>query len=211
MRATIIYDADGRIYSVNYGETINPVGLKSAIVDVPENVQSIDHMNGDEPVFKFIPEAALTSFEKSVSSIYKELRDALDANHKIQIVLSENLTDEQALKIKEIYPEWSGDGVSYALNERVNYKKHLWKVITAHTSQSNWTPDYSPSLFSKIINESTADEPVEWEQPNPTNPYLEGDKVIHNGKVWVSLVDGNVWEPGTIGTESIWKEVLEDE
>ena len=209
MKATIIYDADGRIYSVNYGETSKPVGLASAIVDVPENVQSIDHMNGDEPVFKFMPEATFSTFEESIAFLHKEVRDALTSNNKIQIVLSENLTDEQALKIKEIYPEWSGDGVSYTLNERVNYKKYLWKVLTAHTSQSNWTPDYSPSLFVKIINEGADKEPVIWEQPLPSNPYMKGDKVICDGKIWISLTDGNVWKPGTPGTERLWEEVAE--
>ena len=27
------------------------------------------------------------------------------------------------------------------------------------------------------------------------------------GKVWVSSVDNNVWEPGATGTESLWTEV----
>lgn len=37
--------------------------------------------------------------------------------------------------------------------------------------------------------------------------YAKGDKVAHNGKMWVSLVDNNVWEPGIIGTELVWREV----
>ena len=32
-------------------------------------------------------------------------------------------------------------------------------------------------------------------------------QVTHNGKTWESLADNNVWEPGAIGTESLWKEV----
>ena len=30
---------------------------------------------------------------------------------------------------------------------------------------------------------------------------------MHNGKTWESLVDNNVWEPGAVGTESLWKEI----
>lgn len=37
--------------------------------------------------------------------------------------------------------------------------------------------------------------------------YAKGDKVAHNGKTWVSLVDNNCWEPGIIGTELVWREV----
>ncbi|WP_350308143.1 carbohydrate-binding protein [[Ruminococcus] torques] len=46
-----------------------------------------------------------------------------------------------------------------------------------------------------------------WEQPNSTNPYKKGDRVTHKGKTWESLVDSNVWEPGAVGSESLWKEV----
>ena len=31
----------------------------------------------------------------------------------------------------------------------------------------------------------------------------------HNGKVWESLVDNNVWEPGAQGTETVWREISE--
>ena len=34
-----------------------------------------------------------------------------------------------------------------------------------------------------------------------------GDKVTHNSKTGKSSVDNNVWEPGAVGTESLWKEV----
>lgn len=211
MKAMIIYDISGRIYSVNYGEINLPVGLKPAIIDIPENVQSIDRMEGDTPVYTMVPETLLSSYEQEISKLHKEINDANEKNLKMQLLLSENLTDEQALVIPDIYPEWSGDGVSYRVNERVNYKKSLWRVLTAHKSQSNWTPDYSPSLFVKIINEGADKEPVVWEQPLPSNPYMEGDKVICDGKVWVSLTDGNVWKPGTPGTETLWEEVVENE
>ena len=34
-----------------------------------------------------------------------------------------------------------------------------------------------------------------------------GDKVTHNGMIYESLVDNNVWEPGVTGTELMWQEV----
>lgn len=35
----------------------------------------------------------------------------------------------------------------------------------------------------------------------------EEAETAFNGKTWESLADNNVWEPGVIGTESLWKEV----
>lgn len=40
--------------------------------------------------------------------------------------------------------------------------------------------------------------------------YQYGAIVIHNGKLWKSTYNGqNVWEPGTVGTESLWEEYQE--
>ena len=37
--------------------------------------------------------------------------------------------------------------------------------------------------------------------------YQRGDIVSHNGKLWESVFEGqNVWEPGAVGTESLWVE-----
>ena len=65
----------------------------------------------------------------------------------------------------------------------------------------------SPSLFARVLIEDPTVIP-EWIQPDSTNPYMRGDKVTHNNKTWESLVDNNVWEPGTVGTEALWQEVV---
>ena len=118
------------------------------------------------------------------------------------ISIRESATDEQALNSIALYPEWRAD-VNYAVGQRVLYNSVLYKVLQAHTSQADWTPDVSHSLFAQIL---IPDENVipEWIQPDSTNPYMKGDKVTHNGITYESLIDNNVWEPGVIGTESLW-------
>ena len=113
------------------------------------------------------------------------------------VTLREKATDEQALAVPALYPAWRS-GVNYAVGIRVLYNGILYKVLTAHTSHDDWTPDAAPSLFAKVL---IPDETVihEWEQPDSTNPYSAGDKVTHNGKTWVSDIDNNVWEPGVYG------------
>ena len=117
------------------------------------------------------------------------------------VTLREKATDEQALAVPVLYPAWRS-GVNYAAGIRVLYNGTLYKVLTAHTSQDDWTPDAAPSLFAKVL---IPDETVipEWEQPDSTNPYSAGDKVTHNGKTWVSDIDNNVWEPSVYG----WTEI----
>ena len=95
---------------------------------------------------------------------------------------------------------------AYEAGDRVQYADVLYKCLTGHTAQESWTPDVSPSLWAKVLIPDPSVIP-EWEQPGSTNGYSKGDKVTHNGKTWESLADNNVWEPGAIGTESLWKEV----
>ena len=95
---------------------------------------------------------------------------------------------------------------AYEAGDRVRYADVLYKCLTGHTAQESWAPDVSPSLWAKVLIPDPSVIP-EWEQPGSTNGYSKGDKVTHNGKTWESLADNNVWEPGAIGTESLWKEV----
>lgn len=113
------------------------------------------------------------------------------------VTLREAATDEQALAVPVLYPAWRS-GVDYVTGLRILYDNTLYKVLQDHTSQNDWTPDAASSLFAKVLipDETTISE---WEQPDSTNAYSQGDKVMHNGKTWISDVDNNVWEPGVYG------------
>lgn len=116
---------------------------------------------------------------------------------------AQNLIDEDALEAIQLFPLWKAD-VEYTVGQRVRYNEVLYSVLTAHTSQADWTPEAAPSLFAKVL---IPDENVipDWEQPDSTNYYKLGDKVRHNGKIWVSDYEVNTWEPGVFG----WTEVTE--
>lgn len=133
----------------------------------------------------------------------KEVQEAAILVAQIQ---AQNLTDEQALSVQSIYPEWSGEGIAYPKDYKTTDNGILYKCLQAHTSQPDWTPADAPSLWAKVLVPDSDTVP-EWEQPDSTNGYAAGDKVLHNNKIWESLVNNNVWEPGATGTESLWKEV----
>ena len=115
------------------------------------------------------------------------------------------LTDEQALQVTTLYPLWDATK-TYAVGDRVRYAGNLYRCLQPHTAQETWNPADAPSLWAKVLTDPSG-EILPWVQPDSTNPYAKGDKVTHNGKTWESLVDNNVWEPGAVGTESLWKEV----
>ena len=121
-----------------------------------------------------------------------------------------DLTDEQALEMPLLFPKWQAN-IQYEVGYRVLYLGTLYKVIQAHTSQQGWEPDITPSLFAKnLIVKDDDGEQVdipEWEQPDSTNPYMKGDKVKFEGKIYQSLIDQNVWSPAAYPQG--WEEVNE--
>ena len=112
-----------------------------------------------------------------------------------------SLDDATALEAVTLYPMWVV-GVAYEVGFRVQHDGILYKVLIAHTSQEDWTPDVAHSLFAKVLIPDPSVIP-EWEQPDSTNPYMKGDKVTYNGQIWVSIVDNNVWAPGVYGWEVV--------
>ncbi|MBQ6160407.1 MAG: alpha-amylase [Oscillospiraceae bacterium] len=112
------------------------------------------------------------------------------------------LSDADALEGVELFGLWSGNGTAYAEGARVRYGGVLYRCLQTHSSQAGWSPEAAPSLWARVLIPAPEEIP-EWEQPDSTNAYALGDRVRHNGKTWISDLDGNVWEPGVYG----WSEL----
>ena len=125
---------------------------------------------------------------------------------KIIETASTSLSDELALDAVELFPQWSPDEKHYEANDRVRYDGVLYKALVAHDSQFDWSPEYAHSLWAKVLIPDP-DVIPEWEQPDSTNAYMIGDRVRHYDRIWESLINNNVWEPGVLGTETLWTEV----
>lgn len=110
---------------------------------------------------------------------------------------SVSLSDNIAAYVPELFPQWKPD-VDYAIGDRFQNDGILYKVLIAHKSQAAWIPKDTPSLYAAILIPDPSIIP-EWVQPSSTNAYSIGDKVRHNGKIWTSNIDHNVWEPGVYG------------
>lgn len=117
---------------------------------------------------------------------------------KLAKILAKSIDDTDANTVKYLFDAWSGEGVAYAAGDRVLYNDLLYKVLQAHTSQADWTPDTAVSLFVRV--DDPGEEWPEWRQPTGAqDAYAKDAKVSHNGKHWTSDVDANVWEPGAYG------------
>lgn len=115
---------------------------------------------------------------------------------KVIELAAQYLPDETASEAVCLHPTWAA-GTEYAVGFKVQHNGILYKCLIAHAAQDDWGPDVAPSLWAKVLTEDCKILP--WEQPDSTNPYMKGDKVMHNDSVWISDIDNNVWEPGVYG------------
>ena len=120
---------------------------------------------------------------------------------KLVVKQARQVTDDaEALSLQILYKQWDKQiGKTLQVGEYINYDGVLYKVLQQHTVQQDWMPNVSPSLFAKVLIDPTGETILEWEQPESTNPYMKGDKVIHNGVTYICDIDNNVWEPGVYG------------
>lgn len=120
-------------------------------------------------------------------------------------VQAAELDDDKAMEVTDLYPEWQYPK-AYAVGEMFKYgvnahgETQLYRVVQAHTSQADWKPDAQAALY-KAVGFTDTGTPI-WTQPlGAHDAYSTGDAVSHKDQLWISTVDGNVWEPGVYGWE----------
>ena len=112
-----------------------------------------------------------------------------------------SLSDKDALEAVNLFTNWKNN-TQYEKDVRVNYNGVLYKCLQSHTSQEAWTPTDAPSLWAKVLIPDPNIVPA-WEQPDSTNPYMKGDKVMFEEKIYESTIDNNVWRPDSYGWELV--------
>lgn len=114
-------------------------------------------------------------------------------------MFAQTLTDDDAMEIATVFPEFVV-GKTYKADEMFTYGTNdvgdpqLYRVVQEHTSQSDWTPDATPALYT-AIGLTEAGYPI-WSQPTGAHDaYNTGDIVDYNGTLYKSLIDGNTYSP----------------
>ena len=134
----------------------------------------------------------------------KQVYIAEQMHRAIQMLAqSLQLEDSKAMEIADLYEAWAVDKtypVGHIVKFGVNADKEtqLYTVLQEHTSQKEWRPDKTPSLY-KAVGFTETGVSI-WTQPlGADDAYMKDDIVEHTGKTWISTVDDNVWEPGVYG------------
>lgn len=107
------------------------------------------------------------------------------------------IDDVTAGEHSDMFSEWAYP-VAYSQGQLRRYGDKLYRCVSAHTSEADWTPDRAVSLWTAVADPK--EEWPEWSQPvGAHDAYNKGDKVSHDGRHYISDVDANVWEPGVYG------------
>jgi hypothetical protein len=104
----------------------------------------------------------------------------------------QNLTEQDIIDATTLYKQWRVD-IVYSIGDKFIYDSQLYKVVQAHTSQSDWLPNSTPALYTKYVPAGVI---APWVQPTGAqDAYMIGDKVSFEGSNYESVIDNNVWSP----------------
>lgn len=119
----------------------------------------------------------------------RELRAVIEG-----AVSAYTMDDAAAISVVELFPKWE-IGKEYAIGNRVQHEGKLYECVNQHTAAAEWSPPVAASLWDEVkVDPETGYD--EWQQPSGAHDaYNTGDRVVYNGSVYESLIDGNVWAP----------------
>lgn len=143
-----------------------------------DRLLSSDEWNGGEEIQTVTPDLI------QVAAV-KNLMTATKAS-----IQSMNLTTEEALAVKDVFPDWEV-GIDVKAGEKYNCDDDLWEVVQEHTTQENWKPSMETlSLWKKVQteHEGTEEDPIPFEQ----GMNIEQGKYYEQfGVVYKAIQDAN--------------------
>lgn len=138
-------------------------------------------------------------------------RQAMEQIRRALQLFATALTDEQAMEVAAVFDPWKV-GKAYTVGDFLTYGANsvgdpqLYKVVQTHTSQADWKPDTTNSLYVAIGLDDSG-YPV-WSRPTGAHDaYNNGDIVNYNGVLYRSLINGNTYSPDEYPAG--WEQVTE--
>ena len=174
-----------------------------------------DYASDEERLKAIFKIVKFVSKEMSVGRVpqnKKELQNNIDnLNTPLSIAFVKmaekgEIDEATASENASFFLEWN-IGVNYKANTLLQYEGLLYRVLQEHTSQADWTPDKTPSLYKVLsINENGI---LEWTRPiSSVDAYMIGDECMFNGVHKRSTIDNNVWSPDEYPEG--WEDVVEE-
>ena len=177
--STADVQVDAEVTGPLYPEKISGYKLE------PDNT-GVNHLVFDEEQYKahIKQEQEAAALAEAENRLAEVSRDALLAG----------VDDEVALSMVCLYPVWQ-TGQTYKAGQRLRFGDGGFvKVLQDHTSQADWLPDATPSLYSVISD--PAEEWPEFKQPTGAHDvYMAGDKTTYKGEHYTCKADNTAHSP----------------
>lgn len=166
---------DGHYYGTevtlgyNYYEA--GVALSEPKLETPEDFEEVDMPENWE--------------ERPIIDHVKRLKRANELVQKNHEEINElELTAEQALEVKDMFPMWeSFVGSDITTGTRFQYDGKLWEVLQDHTVLSHYQPSINTAaLYKEVVLETNEEGEVNGTLENPI--AYEGNMVLENGKYY---------------------------
>ena len=134
----------------------------------------------------------MKAMEEKILEQMKKINDTQKISF-VTLTESGQIDAEIASEHKDMFEDWKPD-MAYKVGHIRKYNEVLYRIVQEHTSQIDWLPPSTPSLYESItITESGYEE---WKKPSGAhNAYSKGKIVSYNGKLYKSLIDDNVYSP----------------
>ena len=189
---TEVTDADG-VWRV----TTQPSGVESRVLIEPSqeylDAQEAEHQAAAK---RQAERDFVRQREQSRNETRQKLSDSLALERAAAVVKDESTDLATITDLAPAFDDWE-PGLEVEVGDLLYYGGTAVEVLQAHTTQADWPPPEVPALFKVYRDPDTADP---WVQPaGAHDAYALGEQVTHNGRLWSSEVDDNVWEPGVFG------------
>lgn len=111
-----------------------------------------------------------------------------------------DLPDDTYTNVVPLFPDWTA-GETVSVGAVRQFDSNLWRVVQAHTTQADWTPDKVPALF-KVHR---TPEMTEWVAGIDVKA---GEKLTYKGATYEVVQSHRTqagWEPDQV--PSLWKKI----
>lgn len=143
-----------------------------------------------EEVEEYIEMEGASTYEEVLAVKESVETDRANTIRKINHI---NLTNEEALSVKELYPRWEDKvGNTIEIGYITLYKDNLWRARQTHTALEVYPPSLATaSLYEAIDKEHSgdADDPIPYAPPME---IFEGKHYIEDGVVYRCTRDSGV-------------------
>lgn len=153
-------------------------------------------------------ERTADEIQADIDAIPPPLPDPLVVTQKAATVMFRALAQTDVIKAADaldnagMFPVWAERvSTDVKVGEYLRYGNGLYRVKQAHKIQAHYPPSTATAaLYSRV---TMPGEILDW----APGSWDVDAKVRHKGKIWISKVPNNTWEPGAAGVyDNIWKE-----